>query len=78
MTEQSNGEYRITIIILAFAWQVLSDYIYTCIYMLGVLGTRYNCRPHVCNLGGVAIHSKAFMLHPLKDQRDLFTEGPLI
>ena len=27
-------------------------------------------------LGGVNNHIKAFMLHPLKDQRDLLTEGP--
>ena len=29
-----------------------------------------------CDLGGVINHTKASMLHLLKDQRDLLAEGP--
>ena len=36
------------------------------------------CRVGVSDLGGVANHIKASMVHLLKDQRDLFAEGTLI
>ena len=35
------------------------------------------CEDIWCDLGGVTNHIKSFMLHLLKDQRDLHTEGPL-